>query len=52
VSVVFTGVGKGTPKAADDARRVKVFRIEELPAILAFDHAKILADYFDLEAKG
>ena len=52
VSVVFSGVGKGTPKAADDAKRVKVFRIEELPAILAFDHAKILADYFDLEAKG
>ena len=46
VSVVFSGVGRGTPMAADDARRVKVFRLEELPANLAFDHARILADYF------
>lgn len=46
VSVVFSGVGRGTPVAADDARRVKVFRLEELPANLAFDHARILADYF------
>jgi 8-oxo-dGTP diphosphatase len=48
VSVVFTALGKGTPKAADDAKRVKVFRIEELPPNLAFDHARILADYFGL----
>jgi 8-oxo-dGTP diphosphatase len=46
VTVVFTALGKGTPKAADDARRIKVFRVEELPFNLAFDHARILADYF------
>lgn len=46
VSVVFTAVAQGTPVAADDARRVKVFRVEELPENLAFDHARILTDYF------
>ncbi len=46
VSVVFTAVAHGTPVAADDARRVRVFKAEELPEILAFDHARILADYF------
>lgn len=48
VTVVFSALGKGTPKAADDARRVKVFRVDELPDNLAFDHARILADYFGL----
>jgi 8-oxo-dGTP diphosphatase len=46
VTVVFCALGKGIPKAADDARQAKAFRIEELPANLAFDHARILADYF------
>lgn len=46
VSVVFTAVAHGTPVAADDASRVRVFKAEELPENLAFDHARILADYF------
>jgi 8-oxo-dGTP diphosphatase len=46
VTVVFSALGKGTPRAADDARSVGVFPIEDLPADLAFDHARILADYF------
>jgi len=52
VSVVFAALGKGTPKAADDAKSVKVFRIDELPANLAFDHARILADYFGMGGEG
>jgi 8-oxo-dGTP diphosphatase len=48
VTVVFCALGKGTLKAADDAKRARVFRVEELPGNLAFDHAKILADYFGL----
>jgi 8-oxo-dGTP diphosphatase len=48
VTVVFAALGKGTPEAADDAKRAKVFRVEELPANLAFDHARILANYFGL----
>jgi 8-oxo-dGTP diphosphatase len=35
----------GTPKAADDARSLEIFRLEDLPQEMAFDHAEILADY-------
>jgi 8-oxo-dGTP diphosphatase len=45
VSVVFTAVGKGVPKAADDAKNLQIFRLESLPENLAFDHALILSDY-------
>ena len=44
-STVFTGEAKGSPKAGDDAARAELFTAENLPP-LAFDHAKILADYF------
>jgi 8-oxo-dGTP diphosphatase len=44
VSVVFAARSSGTPRAADDAKNVKVFRLEDLPP-LAFDHALVLADY-------
>ena len=46
VSVAFTAAAVGTPKAADDAKRVGVFRAEALPDMLAFDHGEILRDYF------
>ena len=45
VSVVFTAAGRGVPKAADDAKNLKIFRLDELPENLAFDHASILSDY-------
>ncbi|MHC1726742.1 MAG: NUDIX domain-containing protein [Syntrophobacteraceae bacterium] len=45
VTVVFTGRGKGMPKAADDAMNIRVFPLDALPENLAFDHAVILADY-------
>lgn len=45
VSVVFTALGMGVPRAADDARSLRVFPIDKLPASLAFDHGKILADF-------
>jgi 8-oxo-dGTP diphosphatase len=43
-SVVFIARADGTPRAADDAKNLAVFPLDELPA-LAFDHAQILADY-------
>jgi 8-oxo-dGTP diphosphatase len=46
ISVVFVARAGGEPRAADDAREVGVFREEDLPAPLAFDHAGILKDYF------
>jgi len=46
VSVVFTAAGVGEPQAADDARSLAVFAAGSLPAVLAFDHGRILGDYF------
>ncbi len=46
LTVVFTGRGEGQPKAADDALRLGVFGPENLPENIAFDHAKILRDFF------
>lgn len=45
VSVVFTGIGRGRPHAADDAANLQIFQIDSLPGSLAFDHASILSDY-------
>lgn len=46
VSTVFLGRGKGSLKAADDAKTVGLFNRNTLPSPLAFDHAQILDDYF------
>lgn len=46
VSVVFTAHGIGQPKAADDAKEIGLFSQNELPKEIAFDHQKILADYY------
>jgi ADP-ribose pyrophosphatase YjhB (NUDIX family) len=46
LTVVFTARCEGVPKASDDAAEVGVFTKDNLPAPLAFDHGKILADYF------
>ena len=45
-STVFTGRAKGQPIAGDDAGQAKIFAQKNLP-VLAFDHARILADYFE-----
>jgi ADP-ribose pyrophosphatase YjhB (NUDIX family) len=45
ISTVFTGVADGLPVGLDDAAEAGVFRLDNLPETLAFDHAKILADY-------
>jgi ADP-ribose pyrophosphatase YjhB (NUDIX family) len=45
VSVVYVAAAKGDPRAQDDAKAVHVVAPEELPSTLAFDHARILADY-------
>jgi ADP-ribose pyrophosphatase YjhB (NUDIX family) len=46
ISVVFLASAQGKPEARDDALEVGVFTKEDLPSSLAFDHARILADYF------
>ena len=46
ISVVFTAQGIGVPKAADDAKEIELFSQNDLPKEIAFDHKKILDDYF------
>ena len=49
-STVFIGTAEGQPKGGDDAARAEVFTENNLPD-LVFDHAKILADYFNYKAR-
>jgi len=44
-STVFIGTASGKPEGADDALRAELFNKDNLPP-LAFDHARILADYY------
>jgi ADP-ribose pyrophosphatase YjhB (NUDIX family) len=46
ISTVFIARADGTPRAADDAAEIGIFKEDELPGLLMFDHAEILADYF------
>lgn len=45
ISMVFTAEASGKPEAGDDAKRIKLFRLDKLPSSLCFDHALILMDY-------
>lgn len=45
VTAVYVAEARGTPEARDDARHLALFTPETLPAVLAFDHALVLADY-------
>lgn len=46
ISTVFIATAKGKAKAGDDAKDIGIFKKEELPDNIAFDHRKILDDYF------
>ena len=52
ISTVFIGRASGDPKGADDARRARLFTETDLPSPLAFDHARILRDYFHYKKTG
>jgi len=51
MSTVFVGRASGTPRAGDDAGRAELFDRDSLPA-LAFDHERILEDYFAFRRDG
>jgi 8-oxo-dGTP diphosphatase len=51
-SAVYVANAQGTPRAEDDAVAVGVFNPERLPAKLAFDHDRILADYLAYRRTG
>lgn len=52
LSTVFIATANGQPQGADDATEARVFYEENLPTPLAFDHAKILQDYFTYKRTG
>ena len=45
VTTIYIAEASGKPVAADDAKSVGIFTLEQLPAPLAFDHAMVLQDY-------
>ena len=52
VSVVFIGDGSGVLEGRDDAARAAVFTADSLPAVIAFDHGRIITDYFRYRQSG
>jgi 8-oxo-dGTP diphosphatase len=42
---VYVGTGHGSLAAADDAADARVYALDALPAVIAFDHRLILEDY-------
>lgn len=47
ISTIYVARASGKPKAEDDAQEIRVFTKEEVSFRLAFDHNKILEDYFE-----
>ena len=52
ISTVFAAEADGIPKAKDDAKGIGVFKEDNLPQPLAFDHKEILKDYFRWKREG
>ncbi len=47
ITIVYSARTDEWPRAGDDASAVNVFPWTRLPEPMAFDHAKILQDFFD-----
>lgn len=52
ISTVYVAKGTGTPRAADDAANLGIFRPDELPERLCFDHGRIIGDYLEKKRGG
>jgi 8-oxo-dGTP diphosphatase len=52
ISIVFIAKATGKPQAADDAKDIGIFLLDNLPAQLCFDHDKILRDYYHYRRTG
>ncbi len=53
ITTVYIARAQGEPRGGDDAAEARVFRPEEIPwEDLAFDHAEILRDYFEVRNVG
>jgi len=46
ITTVFVARAHGRPLAGDDAKEIGIFRSENLPDQIAFDHRDIINDYF------
>jgi len=51
ITTVYVAKAAGKPKAQDDAVEIGIFTKEEINFPLAFDHQKILTDYFERKKK-
>jgi ADP-ribose pyrophosphatase YjhB (NUDIX family) len=47
ISTVFVATAQGQPKAQDDAQEIGIFTRDQIDFTLAFDHNRILEDYFE-----
>ena len=45
VTAVYIAEAHGLPVAADDAKNCQLYTLDNLPEVLAFDHAQVLSDY-------
>jgi ADP-ribose pyrophosphatase YjhB (NUDIX family) len=52
ITVVFIAKAQGEPRADDDAAAIGIFHKDTLPEKLAFDHRRILRDYFASQISG
>ena len=52
IAIVFIGTASGAPVGGDDAAEAAVFAAEAVPSRLAFDHSRILDDYFVYKRTG
>lgn len=52
VTAVYVAEASGTPVAADDAKNCRIFNVDELPELLAFDHDQVLNDYKKFRESG
>ncbi len=46
ITTVLIARAKGRPSAGDDAKAAGIFRRENLPEQIAFDHRDIITDYY------
>jgi 8-oxo-dGTP diphosphatase len=45
VTAVYIAEATGLPVAADDAKNFGIYTFDDLPDVLAFDHAQVIEDY-------
>ncbi len=51
ISTVFVASSNGSPKANDDAKSIGLFNQMRIPEKMAFDHLKIVSDYYSWKLK-